>query len=438
MQLLLFTIILFLSSIGSAQIKLDLDEMLYDAQSSFLKGDLFSSYRYYLIIVDKKPYALTNVDINNLVSAAHIVVSSKEFEKFCKDLTNVPKLKDMASFQCGKTLMKIGKYEEAQKYFNQVSEKFLTYEVAILKNSNIMNYSQRQQCLNEIEKYNFTKLSPDEIQLKTVTEARCKLLLSKYAESIQSFNQLSTRMSYYLFSLEEQAWAQFKRRDLESTKELITALLVIYESKSNSKYQTEITDGTYFETRYLKAYVELLNKNMDKSKKLLTELYNDLKKYKLENKFNADNVKTTIKLIMDVDSVPKLQSKQYTSLGLVRNHVASWATVDYSAKLDERLRFLIAINKEIKRIRGIQNDTVLSGYMNLLLKLKKDAIQTTAQTMYAGVKAAERAIESLQFKANMGQLENYWAQQTEGKRTLADVIEDYKYGIMQVEDYLGK
>ncbi len=432
----LFFFVFVISSISHAQ---NSDEVLFDAQSSFLKGELFSSYRLYLTIIDKNPQKLKSSDVENFVSTAQVINTIGEFEDACKRLESISNLKDAAAFSCGKVFMKLGKYEDAQKYFNSIANNYLPFDVSIFKITNDLNHSERQNCLTDSANLDKLKsLSTENQELKTITQARCKLALSKYAESIRVLHELNPSSAYYLSSLQEQAWSQFKKRDLESSKELINVLMSIYESKNKQVIQSAIPDNLYYESKYLRAYIDLIMQNSEKSKKRLAELFQELKRYKTKNTYNDQSVLQVIKLIHDVDSIPKLQAKQYSLLGKVRNYIASWAANDSTARVDDQVRFLVAVNKEISRVQVIKNVEFVDQYILRLQKLKKAAIQTTAQTIYAGVKNAERSIESLSFKANMGQLENYWADQTEGKRSLADVIDDYKFGIMQVEDYLGK
>lgn len=409
------------------------ESVINDAQSSFLKGELFNALRFYSRALEQK-IQLSRFDIANFITTKQILSSSQVFESFCK---NPPeKSGPYFAFECGGQLIKAGKFEDALAVLNTVPESVENADLLVLKATASLNSSKKDQCLGYMERaFKLSKLSLTEQELKSISGARCMLMVSKYNEAIRAFHGINSKSPYYLSSLEEQAWTHFKRRDLESARELLSVLSAVYESQ---KKTLAIADDSYFKSRYLAGYIELLSGNTEKSKKILRQLSSDIEKYKGGFQISDNHIRTLFKQIREVDNVSKLQEKQFRLLSKIRNLVFSWDRLATLIQIDDGIRYVIAINKELKQIEKLKIASNLPNYKNSLMRLRQAVVQSVAQAAYHGVLSSQKTIESLLFKSNMGQLENVWAERTEGKRTLAEVIEDYKYGVMQVEDYLGK
>ncbi len=409
------------------------ESLVNDAQSSFLKGELFNALRYYSYATDQK-ISLSYTDISNYVTTKQILTSNVAFESFCKNLTGNSKQRSMFAIECGAQLIKSGKYEAALTVLDTVPSDFESVRVLVLKATASLSSSKRDQCLSYMEKaIKISKITLEDSELRSVSQARCLLMISKFGDATKAFHGINARSPYYISSLEEQAWTHFKRRDLDSARELLNVLASVYESNQKD---FEIPDGSYFRSRYLSGYIELLTENSEKSKKILKQLSTDLVKYKTRHIFTDGDIRALFREIREVDNIAILRNKRFQSLGKIREFVFSWDRIGTVIRIDDGIRYIIALNKEIKQIGKAKID--MGSYKTALMKIRQGVLQDTAQVAYSGILNSQKTIESLLFKSNMGQLENFWAERTEGKRTLAEVIEDYKFGVMQVEDYLGK
>jgi len=97
----------------------------------------------------------------------------------------------------------------------------------------------------------------------------------------------------------------------------------------------------------------------------------------------------------------------------------------------------MAINAEIDTVQNLNNGE-FSAYLSKLKAIQRLQARVVYEEMVQSMGQAKRNIDSIEFKANMGQVENFWAARTEGKRTLAEVLDTYKKEVTHVEDYLGK
>ena len=106
-------------------------------------------------------------------------------------------------------------------------------------------------------------------------------------------------------------------------------------------------------------------------------------------------------------------------------------------EFDKNLKLLISLNIEIKNLESNLNPE-LKSYQASIIKLQEKQSKLVVYNIQNYMVNSQRGLDSILFKANMGQVENIWAERTEGKRTLAEVLDTYRSEVNQVEGYLAK
>jgi tetratricopeptide (TPR) repeat protein len=432
-------ILIFLYSFTSqAAAEFKVSEVLVEAESSFMRGDLFNANRFYGLAYEKAPKALDAKDIENIVVTKSITLSPKEFLSYCKNEAINGKFKVESQFYCAKSLIHSGNYIDAIDFIEKIPKEYQRLEYSFLKASLYLKLNKTPLCLEEMktaQKKVTENTSLHFRDLIQVIHARCLLAEGRYSEALNKFQTLSVNSDFYLTTLEEQAWAQFKTRNLVSSRDIIK-ILISYFTGQDVKDQIFGAD-LYFRIKYLQAYIELISQNRDKSQQLFADLKLEIQRFRKENLSKVIIPSDTAKKLSRLKSYAQLLSKDYAYIAKFRSFMNTWSTVGENKGVDDELRYLIAINSEMDTVRKLKSRT-FSHYYKRLRVTQKLQIRMLIASMEQALKESKRNIDSLEFKANMGQIENFWAARTEGKRTLSEVLDAYKREVTLVEDHLGK
>jgi hypothetical protein len=412
-------------------------EIIIEAQSAFASGNLFNASRYYTLAVEKTPDALETKDVENLVISQYITMAPKDFVKNCREESSNGSLKVEFRFYCAKTLIHNEKYVEATDFLEDIPAAYQRLEYHLLKASLLLNFNRPEQCLTEMaeaDKKVTEKTSSHFQDLMKVVKARCFLAQDRYQQGLTQFQALSVNSDFYLTTLEEQAWAQFKARNLASSREILK-ILISYFTSQNQSNQIFGAD-LYFRTKYLQSYIELISENREKARDMFSSLKAEIQKFKKTNFAKMTIPKNMDEQLKNLSSTLPLLSNNFEYLRKFREFIGNWGATDNIKQLDNHVRNLVALNQELRTLAFLRNGE-FDGYARKVKKLRAAEIAWIHKSMFSYFSIAKRNIESLEFKANMGQVENFWADRTEGKRTLADVLEAYKNEVSYVEDRIG-
>lgn len=439
MRSLLLTVILLGSMANAKDIKSS--EILTAAESSFMRGDLLNSNRFYDLAYEKTPQALEATHIENIVVTKYITLPLNDFLNYCRSESTARKFKIETKFYCAKMLVHAENYMEALEFIEDIPKTYQRLEYHFLRASLFLKINKTGSCLEEMNNAQVKVTENTSLHFKDliqVIHARCLLAEGRYAEAVNKFQTLSVNSDFYLTTLEEQAWAHFKARNLTSARDILK-ILISYFTGQDIKNQIFGAD-VYFRAKYLQAYIELISENRERSRELFVSLKAEIQKFKKENfsKNSKDNVpKDATTKLAKLKSYSQLLTPEYAFVPKFRTFMSTWSSIEETKALDNDLRYLVAVNAEMDTVQRLKNSE-LSNYARKLKALQKIQIRTVYQAMDKSLAQSKRNIDSIEFKANMGQVENFWAARTEGKRTLAEVLDSYKKEVTMVEDYLGK
>lgn len=413
-------------------------EILTEAQSSFMRGDLFSANRFYTLALEKVPQSLDPSDVENIVVSKYINLPLKQFLSYCKEESKKSKLKVETNFYCAKTLIHNENYVEAVDYIEAVPKNYHRLEYHFLRASLNLKLNKTENCLIEMKLAEEKVTENTSLHFKDLVQvifARCLLAEGRYEEAVNKFQRLSVNSSFYLTTLEEQAWAHFKARNLTSSRDILK-ILISYFTGQDVKNQIFGAD-VYFRVKYLQAYIELISQNREISRELFASLKTEIQKFKKDSLKKIAIPKDAMIKLSKLKTTSQLLSKDYAFIAKYRNFMQTWSAVNEMKALDKDIRYLIAINSEMESLQKIRGGE-FSSYISRLKSIQRLQSKIVYEEMNQSMKQARRNIDSIEFKANMGQVENFWAARTEGKRTLAEVLDAYKKEVTHVEDYLGK
>ncbi len=407
-----------------------------------MRGDLFNANRFYTLAFERVPKSLDFKDIENFVIGKFITLPLKDFLKYCKEESGITsrkaKFKTETSFYCAKALIHGDNYVEAIDFINRVPKSYQRLEYHFLKATLFLKLNKTPQCLEEMKTAESKITDNTSLHFRDLVQAihaRCLLAEGRFAESINKFQTLSANSSVYLTTLEEQAWAHFKSRNFTSARDILK-IITSYFTGQDIKNQIYGAD-VYFRTKYLQAFIELISENREKAKELFVSLKEQVQKFKKDNLVKPIHSSSSKKKLLNLKTYSQLLTAEYDFITKLRGAVDTWSTVGDLKQLDRNLRYLIALNTEIETLRKLKRRE-LASHLSQMRKLQSLQVDHIVAIMDQQAFETKRNIEAVEFKATMGQVENFWANRTEGKRTLAEVLESYKAEIAEVEEYLGK
>lgn len=431
-KFVLFGLLLFSSQVWA----LKSSEVLIEAQSAFARGDLFNSIRYYTLAIDKTPDALDVKDVENFLLSQYIMTPQKKFIETCRERTSSKVLQVEFNFYCAKVLIYNEQFLEASYFIDNVPKEYQRLEYYLLKSTLFLNLNRSNQCLENISdagKLITDKTSQHFQDLLKVLNARCFVSRDRFEQAIPLYQSISIGSEFYLSTLEEQAWVQFKSRNLVASRDILK-ILISYFTSQNPQNQIFGAD-LYFRARYLQAYIELVSQNREKARDMFTALKNEIGRFKNLNLKKMSLPKDLNKKLLELDSMSKLVKQEYHYISELRRFIKNWNTTTDLKYLDNHIRSLIAANKEISTIKTLGNNYL--DYQKNVRRLRDAEVTWIKDAISLYIKKSQRTFESLEFKAKMGQVENFWTERTEGKRTLADVLETYKNEVNYLEDRMG-
>lgn len=412
-------------------------EIISEAQSSFLRGDLFNAYRFYEFALSEASDKLEPIDVENYVLATYHLSSNEELKKVCQEKSK-KLLKDDFNFYCGKVFLHAGDYVTSLEFLEKVPKSLHRLEYHFIKGSAYLKLNKSEQCLGEMKFANTKVTKQTSTRFKeviSVLQARCFLGQGLYGKALARFQDLNPRGDFYLATLEEQAWAHFKMRNLIASREIMNILVNYFTSRAS--IQTIFGADVYFRTRYLQGYVELITQNADKSKQIFTSLNAEVKSYR-DSVFGQIKIpKTLISQLRNVQAYLDLQDPKFSVLKQYRDFMEQWDDQLNVSEFDRNMKLLISLNIESKNLVSNTNPE-LKNYRISIAKLQERQSKLVVFNIQNYLVNSQRGLDSILFKASMGQVENIWAERTEGKRTLAEVLDTYKSEVNQVEGYLAK
>jgi hypothetical protein len=417
--------------------------VLVEAESSFARGDLLNANRFYSLALQKTPQALEAQDIENITVIKQLALPPNEFLAYCKSQVRPGSHKTEnfqveTQFYCAKNLIHSEKYLDSIDYIEKIPESYQRLEYHFLKATLFLKLNKTTQCLEEMASAQSKVTDNTSLHFRDliqVIHARCLLAEGRYPEAVNKFQTLSVNSDFYLTTLEEQAWAHFKARNLTASRDILK-ILVSYFTGQDIKNQIFGAD-VYFRTKYLQAYIELISENREKSRQMFADLKAEIQKFKKETYSKTSIPKDTLAKLYQIKTYSQLLEKNFSFIASFRDFMNTWSTTAESKNLDNDIRYMIAINAEVETIQNLKS-SALTDYLNNIKHTQELTVSLVYSSMERYLKESKKNIDSLEFKANMGQVENFWAARTEGKRTLAEVLDSYKKEVTYVEDYLGK
>ena len=412
-----------------------INNVLIDAESSFIAGDLLHSYRSYIFLEQVKPDHFNKVALAGYLETIFILSPEAFVREECDRFALRPDsgVRAKANYICGLHFVEEKKPEVATVYLEKVernSNFFWPAQIARATGDLILgkpDLAAQHLDIKELKSYEKAGIG-DELQ---ITLARIRVTQNKLEEALKYYQAINSSSPFYVEALEETAWIFFKLEKYESAQVLIDVLKANYESAQKSSLNLKISSATYYKARYLEAYIILVQQRTEAATGLFSELQRDYSKYPLLKRDANVGIYLNNSKMAAFLKGQDIKSSNFRNfqenVSLVMPVISDWVTPELKAQLEKEIKLETAYSFELDRTSKFKsqfNDT-LTDYPALTQKLWESTLPQVLKKYALVNTKLNQGINVLSLKAELGKLEITWMARAQGTRSLDEVTDDY-------------
>ncbi len=402
-----------------------LDAYVSDAKISQSTADIYRSYKLHLYLYENhKDYFYQNA-VSQYITGVRELGSLKKLREVCDLLVRNKNIVDKVNYSCGLELFHVGDSKTAKSFLTAIGKKSKSYYKAqVVLASIYLGDEDHVKCLAVVgdnARVNFVSEKLSDVYY--LTKARCQAKGNLFKESIVSYQSVSADSRYYFEALTELSWVFFKIRDVELVRNTVKVIQASFKKDTQKNQWQHATIGQYYFSKYLTAYLDLVVYGSDKKEKF-SDLEADIGKYLVKEFIKKDEVKQALNDIESAESYSDLaeKSKVYSKM---LYHFSQWLSDESLRELDDNIRILIAVNKEIKRFEDkvYTPKTIVIRAMRVLKSKSTSNIKTSLAQMYD---TSLRIVNGFRLKIKIGEVDLKNLSRTEGLKSLDEATTIYK------------
>lgn len=438
-----YALVLFFST-ASAQntpgSKVSIENILREASVQNALSDRFGALRIMSFLREKKPAVFLKSGTGPYLEALEHLTSNNSFSAECNKLSKVKnaKARNAILYTCGRLLFEDYSLKRAQDFLEKVSLNSQEYVPAqIILSTIYLSYSDGERCIRTLTPKMARLIKNQQTKdMYHLTRARCFVEINQTGKAIVEYQFIATTSPYYFDGLEETTFAQFKSRHLESARTLLDVMITSYESGFGDGSKG-VSTSTYFRSRYLQAYIELLSKNKKRTESLFNSLRDAIVKFEKESSFSDEQAAQLANLIandnlqwIDMKAMPQ---EIHRFLNLARD----WGDIRFRKRLERLIDYQFSLSREINRMRE-QPRAEFDSYLRNLQALDQKNKNLLVSEFIKAARTISRSIKVMKIKADLGRIEIIWSDRAEGMRGIGELLESYQQEVDDVEDFLGQ
>ena len=195
-----------------------------------------------------------------------------------------------------------------------------------------------------------------------------------------------------------------------------------------SERDLKVSPTLYYRTKYLKAYLALIEQRQEGASNEFSQLKGSFDQFSKSIKTNL----TPEKVLKDLAPKGVSEIKELPPyLEVQMSYLSEWLGADVALGFEKEIRFQVALNKEMEKMNILPKP--YSSQLNLL---KAQSFKLFSHQYSAILVKLNKSLETLSLKAELGRLDVFWLNHTEGARNLDEVIENYKQTTKSFENYI--
>jgi hypothetical protein len=399
-------------------------------------SDHYRAYRLGLVMRSKSPDEFAKTGVIPFLESFGQIATVQDIDKQCEKLSSTNSLlaKSLVYLTCGRVMLEVFDLGRAQKYFEKIHPKSPHAVVgSVYLSSLYLGRGDGERCIgiltNDLRK---RIKNPALRDLYHMTRARCFLEVNKFDQAVLEYQLISPTSQYYYDSLEETAWAQFRTRRLESARTLLDVIITTYETGLGQN--RSVSPAMYFRIRYLQAYIELIENNVQKATGQFEALEQAISVYikpKIEQLAKARDIAKKIasenSKWIDMKAMPEdVRTFLETS--------SDWTDSASRKRIERLIGLQFSLTRELARL---QSEKDFSGYVAAVRSLEITNAKNLEAELVSAARATAKAMRVLKIKSDLGRIEIKWVERTQGVRSIDELLESYKGEVDEVEDHFN-
>lgn len=395
-------------------------------------GDYFSAYRISVAAEESSSEEFLKNNVEGYLKSLFVIGTKKQITSECARLSN---LSVKATYLCALNAVEEKEIDLASKFLKKIDDKtkfhypaqILRATVAIVES----NFESAVNLLNpdEIEKYKELQLD----QLFYLTRARALIGLKRFEEATKYSQSVDSKTPYYVEALEQTSWIFFKSRKFESAQILLDVIISTYESPQKIESDLKISPSHYYRSRYLKAYLALLEQRPEGAANEFSQLKGDYDKFL--SAFKKEKIEEELKKIQTAPIVSSEIKTVAPLVGARLNFFEEWLGAEVGEFYNKQFKMQTALNNELLRMQRVLGDES-KNYISDLDALKKKSFEKLEKEYVQTLEKLAQSMSTLSLKCELGRLDVFWLNRAQGARNLEEVIDSYKQTTKSIENYV--
>lgn len=270
-----------------------------------------------------------------------------------------------------------------------------------------------------------------------LTRGRALTQQSRWELAVQEFQNIPVESGLYGETVMETAWLFYKQRKYESARVFLDVVIGGYQTKGRESTSLKISTLQFFQSRYLKAYISLVEGRTEAAVQDFLELKSDFSRFQKDQEKNVDavavigKVRQESKVWGDMNQVEK-------SMAGVLELISDWYGHDEAEKARRDLILQMSLMKEIARASEIQAAGVEGvKHHQGIVKLQSESWELFMKSINKTLIKVAKSFKALQLKTDVGRLEVIWLGRSQGARSVDEVVDNYGATIREFDDFLG-
>lgn len=408
------------------------------AEGDFELGDFYQAYRVLSGLEAKRPDFFGEKSLEIYLKSIWVTGSPEFLAEECARLSRHSSkiVARRSSYLCGLYSLRSRKPDQAEKFLNNVTkDSGLYWPAQILLASASLFTNFPEQGLKKLEIKDLPQYEKRGLKAQFfMVKARLLSMMEKWEDAVQAYQNIGIKDPQYSDALFESIFVLFKQRKFETVRVLSDVLMASYASTSQVG-NMKVPASYYFQTKYLRAYIELLELQQEVASQSFISLkseYEDFVK-KLRGELVASKAtnlfKNEIHKWPDVRTFPPVIETQLAAIG-------DWMGPDLRLDMERLILQQVALSQESKRTRtySVAFMGQLESYPAKIDRLKGFNLAVLTKKYESNVSRLNKALNGLTLKTEMARLEVAWMGRAQGARTMDDIIESYRQEVGALGD----
>lgn len=403
-----------------------LANLIMDADFSLNRGDAYRALKLYEYVRLKSKKRFYSKEVYpKYLKTLSLLGSTKGLIAECNTKVGVKSAVDFKNYSCAFSYYKSGLYRRALRVLTRSNFDEKASTPKLLKASIYLALNSPKKCVNEVAK---AKVPSKYLDLKSLTVARCEMARRNYALAINYYKNVSSESKHYMDALYEMAWAQFKDRSIGDTKTTIDVLLSSYSDFADDR--AEISQKEYFNLRYLRAYLGVVQNGASDVGSEMSLALGDLDLAKKRAKLKQSDISKIVKSLSKANGSWKDLAKSNSNFKELVIFLENWGSHYENRKLLNKLRYFLALSFERKRLK-IFSDKIYVANIKKIHDFEKPRITKELTEAYS---RTQEAMSGFELRIQLAKHKTNVLQATKGVRSLEQAKEIYA----DKENYLNQ